>query len=314
MKTQRLLFLGASKRVSLLERFIDAAQSLNLKLEIFSCEIADDFYPISHLVTILAGPRFLDSEFQDWLAQVIKERSVDIIIPTMDAATVALSKFARSWPELASRCWVSDYRLCEAMNDKLLSDQFFSKHDWPTPTNTPGFFPKVAKPKLGFGAKGIVRLSSHVDHVSFQAHPNIENFLVQDWLPGEETSVDFYVSPARGLVGYVLRDRLEVSDGEVMVCVTRPASKEEAQLIEIIGHTPGWKGCITLQYLRTPVGLRVIEINPRFGGGATCSIEAGLNMPHYLLAEATGQPFSAPKYLKTLKMTRARRDFFQELA
>jgi hypothetical protein len=57
----------------------------------------------------------------------------------------------------------------------------------------------------------------------------------------------------------------------------------------------------------------VLEINPRFGGGATCGMEAGLDMASYILLERLSRPIVRPKAMRNLMMTRARRDFFREL-
>ena len=40
---------------------------------------------------------------------------------------------------------------------------------------------------------------------------------------------------------------------------------------------------------------RFFEVNPRFGGGSTLSIAAGVNLPLYLLQEVLGLPISAGK-------------------
>jgi carbamoyl-phosphate synthase large subunit len=48
-------------------------------------------------------------------------------------------------------------------------------------------------------------------------------------------------------------------------------------------------GVITIQLIVTPNGrIRVIEINPRFGGGAPLAIHAGADFPRWLLEAATG--------------------------
>ncbi len=310
-----LLLLGASKRVSLAERFLNSARAMGIELEIFSCEKDAGFYPISQYAHILAGPKFTDeAQLQQWLEKTATEKEIDIILPHMDSATVALSRFAER--RTAPRPWavVSSPELCEAMEDKIKADRFFREHGIPTPDNKTGRYPKIAKPAQGFGSKGIVKLNNEQEEQRFRSINNSQDYLIQDFIEGAETTVDFYISKAGKLIGYVLRDRIEVSDGEVMVCRTRPPSSQEREVIEKVAAIPGWVGCITLQYLRTPEGkVYVLEVNPRFGGGATAGIEAGLDMPSYVLADYLGQTYGAPKKLKNLIMTRARRDFFQEV-
>lgn len=312
MKKIKILFLGASKRVTLVERFLDSAKSLGISLEIFSCEKEEDFYPISEYAKILKGPLFSSDEFQLWLDRIIRDKQIDIVIPNMDSATVALSKYKKEHHECKAWLVVSRYDLCEKMNDKCDADMFFNSYDLPIPHNTEDLFPKIAKPKLGFGAKGIVKIENRQQYKTFIENNSLSDYSIQDFINGKETTVDFYISAKKGLAGYVLRDRLEVSDGEVMVCITRMPTKAEKNLIEKISKIAGWEGCITLQYISNGKGIFIIEINPRFGGGATCAIKAGLNMPKYLLSEFLGKEYKFPKKILELKMTRARRDFFYE--
>jgi carbamoyl-phosphate synthase large subunit len=307
-----VLFLGASKRVSLLERFVDAASRHNIGITLFSCESDEQFCPVSTLATVLAGPVFLSNEFGDWLHNAIERYSIDVVIPNMDSATVALSRFAE---EHMGSCWplVSTRLLCESMYDKKLADAFFREHDIPVPPDTPGRFPKILKPRLGFGAKNI-RIVRNAAQQCAELSENGSDYIEQDFLSAfEETTVDIYLSRKHGLLGYVLRDRIDISDGEVMVCRTRLPREDERRLIEQIASIRGWQGCITLQYLTDPRGsLYVVEINPRFGGGATCAIEAGLDMASYILLERLGEPLSRPSTFRNLIMSRARRDYFHE--
>jgi carbamoyl-phosphate synthase large subunit len=311
MRTVRILFLGASKRVSLLERFTEAAARHSIDLKLYSCEFDEKYCPISTLATVIAGPKFLSNEFAEWLHDAVKNHSINIVIPTMDSATVALSRFAELEVET---CWhlVSSRSLCESMYDKKLADDFFRQHGIPIPPNTPAHYPKILKPRLGFGAKNIHIVDNAAQYK--EQYRNDSEYVVQDFISEcEEATVDIYHSPQYGILGYAVRDRIEVSDGEVMVCRARLPRENERLLIEQVANIDGWQGCITLQYLTDAQGnLYVVEINPRFGGGVTCAMEAGLDMATYILLEYFGKPLSPPKALRNIIMSRARRDFFYE--
>ncbi len=312
MDTLNILFLGAAKRVSLLERFVDAARRLNVRLVIFSLEKDEGFCPISHLAVLKGAPKFTAPEFQDALDGFVRANDIHIVIPNMDAATEALALYKETRAPQGCWCVVSTHALAKAMHDKLLSDAFFSAHQLPAPADTPGRFPKIVKPVFGFGGKGITRVANQAELSLALATP--VPVMVQDFITGPETTADIYVSPVYGLLGMVLRDRVEVSDGEVMICHTRPPSTAERDLLNRIAAIPGWEGCITIQYIRDNGGAPyMVEINPRFGGGATASIEAGLDMAYYVLAERLGQRVQAAPHIRQLIMSRARRDFFQDL-
>lgn len=309
----KILFLGAAKRVSLLERFCAAAKELGVSLHLYSCEASAEFYPISHLASVLAGPVFTAHVFQIWLNRAIEEYGIDIVIPNLDTATVGLSRYRDEHEE--SKCWVvvSPHEICQTVYDKKLSDQFFRSIRIPCPDNTPKQFPKILKPRFGSASKGLQVARSEAEMARIMSN-NSTDYFVQDYIPdARETTVDFYVSRKGDLIGYVLRDRIEVSDGEVMVCRTREPSPEEAEVIKRLAKSARWQGCITVQYISSNQRIYVIEINPRLGGGVTCAIEAGLDIPFYILSEFLGHDVKPPVDVNhKLQMTRARRDFFHE--
>jgi carbamoyl-phosphate synthase large subunit len=315
MKTIQILFLGASKRVSLIERFLITANKLGIDLRIFSCEIRLDFFPISHLSTIIRGPDFQSPSFKNWLKKITLKHSIDIVIPLIDSATVALSKLNTEKNLLSKiKMVVSSKELCISMEDKILAEKFFLNKKIPIPNNTPSIFPKIAKYRHGYGGKNCHIITDESSYNNFFKKKDFSDYIVQDYMNGyKETTVDFFVNKEQKLIGYVLRDRLSVSDGEVMECITRKPNLKEKNLIESIASIPGWYGCITLQFFKKNKEILVLEINPRFGGGATASIEAGLDMPKYILCEYMKDKVDIPKNFKKLRMCRARRDFFNEI-
>lgn len=231
----------------------------------------------------------------------------------MDSATVALSKFKTKYsPVDINNCWcvVSNHTLCEQMNNKLLSEKFFITNELQTFSNTINRFPKIIKHKYGFGSKEQYIVRNKDELSILKKRIPIEDYIIQDFIEGQETSVDIYINKANELVGYVLRDREAVSDGEVMDCCTRNPNMNEQKLIEKIIKIKGWQGCITLQYIKSSEDkIYVVEINPRFGGGTTCAIECGLNMPLYILSDYIGLQYRKPN-IKNIRMVRARRDFY----
>ncbi len=316
MKNKKIciLFLGASKRVSLFERFIDAAQSESINVELLSCESKDDFFPVSNIAKILVGPQFNDVSFSSWLINVIDKHSIDIVIPNMDSATVVVSKILESNFVSKSYLVVSSNFLCKIMEDKILAAEFFKSNNLPIVENDNNFFPKIIKYRKGFGSKGIYFVHSKEELQRISDEININDYLIQNFISARETTVDMHISKKGELVGYVLRDRLEISDGEVMICETRLPNKSEMLMLEAISRIPGWLGCITIQYFTNEDDGQIFlnEINPRFGGGVTCSIEAGLDIPRNILREYLGREIIKIEKFKTIYMTRSRRDFFYE--
>jgi len=118
----------------------------------------------------------------------------------------------------------------------------------------------------------------------------VKEAIVQEFVKGVEHTMDVYT----GFDGVprcaVPRRRLEVRTGEVSkgLVVKNPAIMQVGlQVAEALG---GCRGVVTVQCMVTPRGrIRVIEINPRFGGGAPLAIRAGADFPRWILSELLGK-------------------------
>lgn len=310
----KLIFLGAGKRLSLLERFLDAARAESVNLSLI-CVEAQDRPPVASVAKIVRGPKFTSPEFAPHLADLAARERTHAnlpiaVIPTMDAACTALSACASALP---CEAIVSDHALCAAMEDKLASDAFFREAGLPVPTLTPGAYPRIAKSRRGFGSRDQAVLETESDEAAFFSRRSRENYIVQPFLRGREFTVDAYVDRAGRTLAALSRLRIEVSAGEVDVSETlrRPVILD---LSRRVLARPGWRGPITLQFIEpdhAPDAPALIEINPRFGGGVTHAIHCGLDMPRWILRELLGRPVApADHWPEHSFMTRCRRDIF----
>ena len=106
-----------------------------------------------------------------------------------------------------------------------------------------------------------------------------------------------YFDSNSNLVSCVPRERLKVRSGEVSRSITRRNSVFDF-VIDNFSSFPGFRGVVTLQLFFNiqTADIRLIEINPRFGGGYPLSQSAGVNFPLYLISEylysQTPNPFN----------------------
>jgi len=305
----RILFLGAGKRLSLLEYFHAAAQAEDLALEMWSVERTPKV-PIADVARILVGPNFEDKEFEGYLLAAIERLHLDLVIPNMDSAAVALSGLKTKISHLGAHAAVSDHQLCMTMYDKSAAAVWFAAHGLPTPEGNG--FPKIAKRRFGFGSRGQFVASDEEELAIFLSRRPREDFVLQPFIPGQEYTVDAYADRAGHAVCILPRKRLEVSAGEVEVSETHH-HRGIIELTRRVLEVPGWEGPITLQFIDGPEKVAAVEINPRFGGGVTHSIHNGLDMPRWLICEHLGRPL--PPILDWPDgsiMTRCRRDIFHD--
>lgn len=279
MNEVRLLFLGAGKRLSLAEHFQRAAAVEGISLNLFSIELYEQV-AIASVAKVFKGPAFDSAAFTSFLWCVVESQSIDVVIPLMDSATVALSAMA----DLPCVCVVSDHDLCCTMQDKALADEWFRAHDVPVPTSQ-WRYPAIYKPICGYGSRGIqIARDEYEDHW----HRKPQWYFYQPLVTGTEYTVDAYVDNRGRLISAVSRQRIEVINGEV----THSRTHRHEGILDItrrVLSVPGWRGPITLQFMDTAAGPVILEINPRFGGGAPHSIHLGLDAPRWILREAMGR-------------------------
>lgn len=311
MKNIRMLFLGAGNRLSLIEQFYRASHDRAIELTIFSGE-DNLLVPIAHAAQVVLAPKFKTNEFKVWLLDFVKENDINIVIPNMDSATVSLSEMKTELENLGVFVVVSSQNICKVMEDKLLSDRWFKSNEIPTPSMDN--FPLILKYRYGFGAKQQLVVRGEEDLNMFLVGKNKSDYIIQEYIQGVEYSVDSYVDRSGQVVGLIPRQRIRVIDGEVNDSLSVRHDVIEKISQKILYTDVGWFGPITLQFIDSKTqGCRIIEINPRFGGGVTHSIYCGLDMPGWIIDEFLGKKLSLKTAWKVNSlMTRCRRDVFHE--
>lgn len=308
-KKMNILFLGAGKRLSLLERFREAGINEDVNVMMWSVEDSKQV-PIAIIANILVGPRFKDLEFNDFLMDVVLKYKIDLIIPNMDAATVQLAKLKYRLVSIKCKAVVSEYSLCLAMEDKIFAAKWFIDHGLSVPAGDD--YPRIIKSRLGYGSRDQWVVYSNAEFRLFFSNRVAEEYFDQPLISGQEYTVDAYVERTGRVLGVLSRKRIKVSAGEVDVSETH----RHKSILDLTSHVlsfKGWEGPITLQFIDSERGPVIIEVNPRFGGGVTHSIHCGLDMPRWIIREQLGRALkSFDEWSDGSIMTRCRRDFFYD--
>ena len=216
-KEIKILFLGGAKRVSLAERFISSGQSLGYEIKVFSYEL-DRFVPISSLAEIIIGLKWSDEKIYEHLIKIIKEKRIDIILPFVDPATIISAKLKTLLNEVFIP--VSDLSTMEIFFDKYKSNQWFIEHNLNLPIPKDGEFPLIAKPIFGSASKGLIIIRNIEEFNNFKKNVNINNYIIQRFIDGDEYTVDCYISQKGEIISMVPRKRIEITGGEVSKAIT----------------------------------------------------------------------------------------------
>lgn len=329
MKRLNILLLGAGNRVSLCEWLIRASKSYNRKVNIFSLE-KEKYAPISKYAKIIPGLPWKDPEFVDQLIGIVNKEKINIVLPLMDAATVALADckhFVEEATSTKSRpvwCVVSRFQLCEIFNNKVLSDTWFRDNNILVPSIDPKNAPAIVKKAEGYGSRGIEILKYEDELIDFKNdHYHTltcptRDFILQEYIEGVEFTVDTYITRNGYIPAIVPRIRLAVVNGEVSKSVT----KREPELIKIVedillnSEAKGrLEGPLTFQFINKKDTNKwyMVEINPRFAGGSICSFGAGANFCECVIAEYLGLDIPDCYWKEGVLMLRANQEIWDHM-
>lgn len=288
-KTINILFLGGAKRVSMARMFKDAARSFGLQAEIFSYEI-DRCVPIACEATVVEGCRWTDSDILERLDDTVERLHIDIIVPFVDGAVAVAAAYAASYP---GKVFVptGSADKAELMFDKVRAAAAFEDAGLPVPTTYHPGDPSmrlIAKPRHGSASKGIIEICSveELDRVLFRA----DDYLIQERIDHrEELTVDCYVSVETGEPLIISPRRRNATVGGEASDTMTVDSPEAVELARRVLSALDLRGAVTVQLisdLDCSGRLLVMEVNPRLGGGAVCSVIAGADIPSLIIAES----------------------------
>lgn len=307
-KKLNILFLGAGKKISLVERFIFAGKELGYNLDLFSYEKTQDV-AVSKYCTIIIGKKWNDPDVIGDLKNHLKQNNINIVVTCVDPSIILAAKLKETESDVFIPS--ASKEMCEITYDKSKANEWFNKIGVPIPP-TINKFPLIAKPKKGSASQGIYILNDDIDLKYFREKENLSNYIIQKFISGEEYTVDAYVSNDRKIIGIVPRIRVEVIGGEAIKSIT----KHDDQIISTTKKilTEGeFYGPVTLQFIKSSEDSipYLIEINPRLGGGVINSIEAGLNIPLLILKESLNIKIEEIRSWKeNLLMTRGYQEYF----
>lgn len=303
--TVNVLFLGGAKRVSMGRAMIEAGRRLGLDCRIFSYELSER-EPIACIGTVIRGLRWADPALHSHLLEVCRENDIRAVVPFVDGAVAPAARLAAEGIFVPAAAPA----LCTRAFDKVAAQVWFESLCLPVPAALRDAAeldsrPYIAKPRFGSASKGICVLRSRAEFDAFTTRR--DEYLIQEYIADrEEYTVDCYVHTASGeILAAVPRCRLEVSGGEVTRTVTFTSPAVEDLARDTLRRT-GLRGAVTVQMLRDNASgrLMLMEINPRLGGGAVCSVAAGAPLPEYILREALALPCTPAQWLPEVEIAR----------
>lgn len=242
-------------------------------------------------------PRADDDDFLPTARAVIEQAGVDVILPTTG---YDLPRYAEIREELADdgvTAVVSSPEAIDTCTDKLaFHDALADDYPFPRTATDPDeldTYPCFVKPVAGKGSRHVARCETPED--ARQAMDTGEPMLVQEYLPGEEYTVDVLSDMDGEPLVALPRVRMETKGG-ISFKGRTVLDDEIRSICRGIARDLGLVGPSCMQLKRDAEGTpRLVEVNPRLGGGTVIATHAGVNLPALTLRLAAGENVSPPE-------------------
>ena len=293
-----LLFTCVGRRIELLQAFRAAARRLDVGLRIVAVDSDITAPGLSCADIGIVVPRAGDPHYLPAVMDVIRRYQACALIPTADTDLPLLSEHGDDFEQEGCVALIAEPCVIDICRNKLKTYHFLRDQGIDTPITytrdeiladpTPRF-PLFSKPRTGSASERVNKINDTLDLDYFLKRH--DDLIVQEFLDGQEYTLDVYI----GLTGVpscvVPRARWQVRTGEVckgVVVKDHEIMDMGRRVVDALGQSP--RGIVTLQCIVTNNGrISFIEINPRFGGGAPLGIAAGADYPAWLIQELLGK-------------------------
>lgn len=283
-----LLITSIGKRVQLIkhlkEKFnvigVDAGELNPAKY------FVDKFYRI---------PKANEMKYIDSLLEICQKEEIKVLIPLYEGEFEILNSSRKRFQEIGTVLMLSNDEILNICKDKQETYKFFLNSE----INVPKVYfeeeirniilygdidklPLIIKPRDGMGSDNVFKVNSINELEFFRNY--IKDGIVQEYIAGDEYTVDVLVDLQGNPIYIVPRKRLEVRAGEVVKSCTVKDNNiinETEKVIKKLNELRNAEGLalmgpLTIQFFKDYKGnILLLEINPRFGGGVPLSFEAG---------------------------------------
>lgn len=246
----------------------------------------------------LIVPAGADPAFVPHVLDYCRREGIDVLVPTVDSELLPVARAKSDFAAAGVRLLLAPESTLEICIDKLallnacdgvvpvpryaVFDTTFLSHGWE--------FPLIIKPRSGSGSRGIhvVGTQSELDTL-----PRGDHLLIQEFLPGEEYSVDTLASGTGEVVAAVPRARMKVDSGIAVTSRTLHDADLEG-FARAVAERIGLRYTANIQFRRSTGGVpKLLEVNARFPGTMPLTVRSGVNMPLLSLRDVLGEPPTA---------------------
>jgi carbamoyl-phosphate synthase large subunit len=293
-KVSNVLVPGASAPSGI--NTIKSLKLANFKGKILSTdsnELSAGFYLSDYGEVI---PETEDENYLNILFKIIDKYDINVLMPSSGYDIFPFSENKEKLRKNGVIPVVSDRDILEICRDKILTfNHLNKKFNLPFTTedkNKINEFPLIAKPRFGKGSRDIIQVNDfeELDYINSK----YSNMVFQEYLPGEEFTIDILSDMNANPIISVPRIRLQTRGGistKGKIVLNKELIEESFKIVKylkIIGPC-----CIQVKKDKDGV-FKLVEINPRLGGGTIFTTLAGANFPKMIIDIIEGRSIKMP--------------------
>ena len=304
MKEKReinILILSAGRRVELVRCFDAARNRLEVNGGIYAMDASELAPALYFADDRIIAPLISDNDgYINCIIDTCNKYDIHLIVPTIDTELILLSERKEEIESSTNaKVLISSKEVIRICRDKKNTQKFLEDNGFAVPRMITDrdiekgdiAWPVFIKPLDGSSSVNAFKAEDIEELDTFKRIIGEGKYIVQDFMEGTEYTVDAFVDFEGNPITVVPRIRIAVRSGEILkgrIAKNEAIVKDVIRLLKVlkpIGH-------ITLQCMETENGIKYIEINPRFGGGAPMSIKAGADSCENLYRLLLGEKLS----------------------
>lgn len=250
-------------------------------------------------------PKFQDRNFWPKIKQLVKKEKINFIFPALDTLLLPFAQKRNEFKDLGAEVMISEPGTILITRDKWKT-YLKLKDILPLPSsfidhNDTFSFPVLIKPREGSGSIDVY-LAKDKEEFKFY-FKRVNDPIVQEYLPGQEWSVDCLTNKEGKLLLVIPRLRIETKSG-ISIKGKITQKKELEKMADKIAKAIKFRGIFFFQAKKDKNGIpKLTEINPRIAGTMSLS-GASSNIYSLAIRSLLGKEIKIPKIKNNLYITR----------
>jgi carbamoyl-phosphate synthase large subunit len=247
-------------------------------------------------------PRVQKDHYPEALLEICRKNNIDIVIPLIDPELEVLAPLQDRFETEGILLLVSPPETIEMASDKYLTCQFAKENGLQAPQTfidmaialdqlTVGAlnWPVMVKPRKGSASVDITTCHDKLQlEAAFEA---TSQTMIQEILEGPEYGYDLFGDCDFKPISVYCKEKLAMRAGET----DKAVSTADPVLIEFgrkLLESMKLLGPADVDVIVDKDGPKLLEINPRFGGGYPCSHLAGVDFCQKIIVMRNGEPLT----------------------